>query len=185
MTHTKQGSKSKTRSRLCVTYLPLAEVKRGAVTSLPLPFRARAQALESAAVASRIMDADRNCAVFHIQCFFNSVKETGDIPAQAKRKVIPRWHRSTSSHNVRYKEPVSFGKDSLMRHPPRSYPGNKANLHRPVRVGLIPPLGYCIRSPTSTLIICTESKVNWRMTDCADSTHHWTLNEWLRILSCV
>lgn len=78
-----------------------------------------------------------------------------------------------------------LGKDSLMRHPPRSYPGNKANLHRPVSVGLIPPLGYCIRSPTSTLIICTEAKVNWRMTDCADSTHHWTLNEWLRILSCV
>jgi len=67
-------------------YLPRAEVtksgERGAAAiSLPLPFRARA--LESAAVASRIMDADRNGAVFHIQRFLNGVEETGDISAPA------------------------------------------------------------------------------------------------------
>lgn len=58
--------KEKSQPARWFTHLPWAEVERsserGAAISLPLPFRARA--LESAAVASRIMDADRNGAVF-------------------------------------------------------------------------------------------------------------------------
>lgn len=77
------------------SYLPLLEVKRnsegGAVTSLPLPFRARAP--ESAAVASRIMDADRNGAVF-----------TTSASPTASRKLatfrLKREGRSRAIHDV-------------------------------------------------------------------------------------
>lgn len=85
-----------------LTYLPWAEVKRsserGAAISLPLPFRARA--LESAAVASRIMDADRNGAVFT-----SSASSTASRKPATFRLKQEEGHSSvavnTESHNVR------------------------------------------------------------------------------------
>lgn len=79
----------------------------------------------------------------------------------SRRKVIPRWHLVPRATMSATKSQFHSVKDYWMRHPPRSYLGNKANLCRPIRVGLILPLGYCIRSPTSTLIICTQTKVKW------------------------
>ncbi|CAJ1086605.1 Hypothetical predicted protein [Xyrichtys novacula] len=103
------------------TYLPCAEVKRsserGAAISLPLPIRARA--LESAAVASRIMDADRNGAVF-----------TSNLSSTASRKVATfgfkpeEGHSSIimtkQSHNGRRGKPVSFT-EGLLYAPPSAF----------------------------------------------------------------
>lgn len=149
---------------LWLTYLPWAEVKRsgerGAAISLPLPFRARA--LESAAVASRIMDADRNGAVFTSTASSTASRKPATFRLEHKEGhslmiLIPRTTMSA------IEKPVSFREDSWIRHPPRSYLGNKANLCCPVLKGLIPPLGYCIRSPTSALNIC-RLKVEWWIT---------------------
>lgn len=92
------------------TYMPWAEVERnserGAAISLPLQFRARA--LESAAVASRIMeDADRNGAVFT-----STVSPTAAGKPAAFGLQPTRSHRraawTSESHSVRRETPVSL-----------------------------------------------------------------------------
>lgn len=142
------------------TYLPWAEVKRsserGAAISLPLLFRARA--LESAAVASRSW-TPTEMALFSHPVLLQQRQGNWRHSGSSRRRSFldDTWYvdpqcplPQSQFHSVTV---------SWMRHNPRSYLGNKANLFRPIGIFLIPPLGYCIRSPTSTLIICSETKV--------------------------
>lgn len=79
----------------------------------------------------------------------------------SRRKVIPRWRLISRATMSATKSQFHSVKDYWMRHPTRSYLGNKANLCWPIRVGLILPPGYCIRSPTSAIIVRTQTKVYW------------------------
>lgn len=103
------------------------------------------------------MDADRNGAVFTTSASSAASRKLATLGLK-QQKGHSSLTNNTSSHNVRATT-SQFRSEShyRMRHPPRSYPGNKTNLCRPVRLGLIPPLGYCIRSPTSARKMYTKT----------------------------
>lgn len=59
--------------------------------------------------------------------------------------------QNAQSQNVRWVMAVSFRNGSQMHRPLRSYPSNNANRCWSCSYGLNPPLGYCIRRPSSTV----------------------------------
>lgn len=144
-----------------VTNLPRAEVKRsserGAAISLPLPFRARA--LESAAVASRIMDADRNGAVFTSSASSTASRKTATFRLKQEEGHSSMTVTSRTTMSA-IEKPVSF-REGLLNAPPSAFVSRQQGKPPLSYSGLIPPLGYCIRSPTSTL----QTKVIWWMTE--------------------
>lgn len=84
---------------------------------------------------------------FHVQYFFNSVKETGDIPVQAGGRSFLDDTLYPEPQCPLQKSQFHSEKGCWMRHPPHSYLGNKANLCCPVRVGFDSSAGVLHQKP--------------------------------------